>query len=412
MLGAWLTLATLAGTLEVSDRTELRLRYPGLVSGAASLDLETDPDLKLTLASRTMALLLDYDPQLVAWDMNLVGLRPVYLNRGTVRGEWHGRHLRLTLNETASYGSQNFASLVLPTVTAGSPPPVGVFPQATTFLYEASVTTLEAKWATRRWTLDATAAYGLAGGVNDADRAILPLQAGPLATLGVDYSVTRVDHFLTTASASYSAFAFAPSSPFSPGGVQAGLLELDAAWRHLWSRTTSTLIRGGGSEAATEGVSQTGVPVGPPAHLEADPVVEASLQHDFLGRRDAGDVTIGCRLAPTINPLIGLVDERIGGVITGHYLHGRVGLRAQATLSESVPPSRLTGVRLFYSEVAATYRLDRAVSLEIGSRTLWQGPTANAADLARAPANAILPVALVQAVGFVALTVKADPIRF
>ncbi len=412
LVAAWLTFAALAGTLEVSDRTEFRLRYPGLVSGAGSLDLETDPDVQLTLASRRTVLLLEYNPQLVSWDMNFVGLEPVYLNRGTARAGWHDEHLRLSLNETASYGVQNYASLVLPAGTAGSPPPVALFPPATTFLYEGSVTTLEAKWTSRRWTLEGAAAYQLAGGATSTAREILPLQSGPLATLEGDYSMTRLDHLITAAAASYAALEFAPSSTFSPAGVQVGLVEVDEAWRHGWSRTLSSLLRGGASEAATQGVSDTGIPESPPAHFETDPVAEASLRYDLSSRSSTGDVTLACKLAPTINPFIGLVDERIGGVLAGHYQQGVVGLRFQAAFSESVPPSRLTGVRLYYSEVAATYRLSRAVSIEIGSRTLWQEPSASAAALALAPANAVLPVPVVQEVGFIALTLKADPIRF
>jgi hypothetical protein len=412
IVAGWLTMAALAGTLEVSDRSEFRLRLPGLVSGRPSLDLETDPDAKLTLASSRTALLVEYNPQLVSWDMNIVGLHPVYLNRGNGRAEWHDEHLRLSLNETASYGSQNFGSLVLPAGTAGSPPPVGVFPPTTTFLYESSVTTLEAKWTSRRWTLDASAAYQLAGGVTAADRGILPFQSGPRATLEGDYSVTRLDHLITAATASHATFAFAPNSAFSTAGVESGLVEIDEAWRHRWSRTTSTLLRGGASEAATQGVSDTGIPESPPAHFETDPVAEASLRYDVASRNSTGDITLGCSLAPTINPLIGLVDERIGGVLAGHYHRGLVSLRVQAAFSESVPPSRLTGVRLFYSEVAATYRLSQAVSIEIGSRTLWQEPSASAAELALAPANAVVPIPVVQEVGFVALILKADPIRF
>src|SRR5580700_1154210 len=161
MLASWLSMAALAGTLEVTDRTEFRLRYPSIVPGVAALDLETDPDVRLTLGSRTTTMLLEYVPQLAGWDMNLVGLQPSYLNRGTARGEWHGRRVRLSLSETASYGTQSFASLALTPGPEGAPARVDVFPAANTFLYESSLSTLEVRWTPTRWRISASAGFQL-----------------------------------------------------------------------------------------------------------------------------------------------------------------------------------------------------------------------------------------------------------
>jgi hypothetical protein len=406
MVASWFTVAALACTLDVSDRTEFRLRYPGLVANMASVDLETDPDAKLTLASRSGTLLLEYAPQLVAWDMNIVGVQPAYLNRGTARGEWRWSHVQLALTEVASYGLENFGSLALTPGPNGAPASVNVFPVANTFLYEASLTTLEARWRPRRWSLTAAAAYQLAGGATVAAQETLPLQSGPLGALSADYSVTRVDHVIASMAASYATFST---------GVDGGLLEVDEAWRHGLSRTTSLLLRGGASEAATRGISADDTPEPPqaPFHFETDPVAEILFRWDYASRHATGDFTASSRLGPTVNPLIGLVDEQVGGTLAGHYARGLVGLRAQATFLESVPPSRLTGVRLFFGEVAATYRLTRAVSMDLGIRTLWEEPSASGEQLATAPANAVyLPVPFRQEVGFLSVTIKADTFRF
>lgn len=405
MIAGWLTLAALAGTLEVSDRSELRLRYPGVQPGAASIDVETDPDALLTLASHTSTLRIEYAPQLVAWDLNIVGLQPSYLNRGTARGEWRARHLTLSLSETAAYGAQSFASLALAPGPEGAPSRVDVFPTPGTFLYEASLTTLDARWNLPRWTLTASVAYQLAGGVTPRDRETLPFQSGPLGTLAGDYSLSRVDHLLTSASGSYASFST---------GVDGAIVQVDEAWRHGWSRLTSTLARLGVAEAGTRGISPSDTPEVPPGPLQLDtyPVAEGLIEHDVSGRRDAGDILLDAKLGPTLNPLIGLVDERIQGTLAGHYLRGRVGLRAQVTLSESVPPAQLEAVRIFYQETAASYQLSQAVSVEVGTRTLWQEPTASAAVLEHAPPNALyVPVPVVQEVVFLGLTLRADPVK-
>ena len=66
--------ADLSGSLTVSDRTEARVRAPGTVTtvgtAAASLDLETVPEARLTLASRRARYVFTYAPRLTLWDVN------------------------------------------------------------------------------------------------------------------------------------------------------------------------------------------------------------------------------------------------------------------------------------------------------------------------------------------------------
>jgi hypothetical protein len=406
LLGGLLTAAALVGTLDVSERTEFRLRYPGLNPEGAAMDLEADPDIRLTLASRSTSLLLEYTPQLAAWDLNETGIQPDYLNRGIARLEWKGRRLRLSLSEAASYGVQSYGSLASTQPVDGSPARVDVFPSIGTFLYESSTSTLEAKWTSGRWLLTGSGGYQLSGGADAVARETLPFQSGPFLVLAENYSVTRRDRAITTASGIDATFS---------SGVDDALVQLDEGWRHQWSRETFSLLRGGIAEGATRGLSASDALEGPgaPYRFATEPVAMATLQRDFVGRVNTGEVNVTASLGPTINPIGAFLDERVGVSTAGHYERGRVGLRGQITLSESVPTSELTGVRIFYTEIASSYRVSRAVTLEIGARSLWQAPTASAAVLAEAPRDDLyVPVTVFQEVIFAAVVLQASTIHF
>jgi hypothetical protein len=443
-LGA-LVLAALAGTIDVSDRSEFRLRLPGLsvtgavVPGEGSLDLETDPDLRLTLSSRTTTYVLEYAPQIVAFDMNL-GLQSTFMNTGTARAEWRGRRLRFSLAETATYGLRNFASLTVPSGTStqtgtspggmsqggmspGGTSGVGAVPASTTstIWYESSNTLASAGLSLRLWTLAATGGYQLSGGATPAARAAIPSQSGPLANASADYALARTDHLTTFATASASTTTIlstllAPSASSktvqAPSGfvnIDTALAEVDEAWQHAWSRATTTLLRAGASGGQTNGPYST-------AGLDVDPVGEARVTQAFRGRNQIANVTLDASVRPTINPLLGNIDERVQASVIADYLYGRVELAAQVTASESVPPSSPLGLRIFYTQVVSSFRLSRAILLELGSRAFWQVPTGTPNALP-APAGQVTAPPLVlaafkQEVGFVALTVRLDPVRF
>jgi hypothetical protein len=395
MVGA-LLLAAFAGTLALSDRTEFRLRDPGLVPGTGALDLETDPGIKLTLASRTATYLFEYTPQLAAWDMAVEGIHPAYLNNGRVRADWQSHLVRITLRENASYGSRNYGSLVLAPTADGQPPRVDVIPVARTFLYEASTTALDSMISLSRWTIGTSIAYQLGGGATEVARQTLPLQSGPVASLRVDHALTRTDHLITNFSGLDASFS---------NGVESALVDIDETWRRDWSRLTSSQVRAGFAFVRT----RTGAYGS--NESEPEPILAAQVSQKVLTRGQLGQITLSSQLEPYVNPLIGLVDERVGAALLGRYTHGRLQISGQISVAESVPPSRATGVRLFYSDVTASYRVSRAVLLELGSRALWQEPT-QPQGTAPGGQAALLPVAVMQEVGFLAMTVQANPIRF
>src|SRR5690242_6454774 len=99
MLSLLLVAADLAGTLAVSDRTEVRVRAPGTTPAPASLDVETAPDVRVTLAWTRWRSVLAYTPLLTLWDASTPARRPTWLNAGEARLEWHGARAQIALSE-------------------------------------------------------------------------------------------------------------------------------------------------------------------------------------------------------------------------------------------------------------------------------------------------------------------------
>src|SRR5690348_6729750 len=101
MLAAWFLATAMSGTLELSDRCEMRLRDPGDVTGTPSLDLETEPRGKLALASRRARFVVSYAPRLTLWNAN-VDPSPTLLQVGTAHADFRNRFVTWRLDERAS----------------------------------------------------------------------------------------------------------------------------------------------------------------------------------------------------------------------------------------------------------------------------------------------------------------------
>src|SRR5580658_4965275 len=215
--------ADLAATLTLSDRTETRLRDPGDTPTAPSVDIATMPEARLSLASSRSNFALAYTPRLTLWDVNDVGLRPLWLDAGSARLESRYGRTTLSLAQEASYGSMSFADLTFAPGPEGAPPHVDVVPTSKIIEFESTSTTLGSRTETRRWEVVSSVGYQLSGGADDASRLIIPLQKGPLAEAMAAFAASPVDHFATTLTGSETAFS---------SGPEIILGEEDEGWKH------------------------------------------------------------------------------------------------------------------------------------------------------------------------------------
>jgi hypothetical protein len=365
MLAALLTTLALTDTLEVSDRTEVRVRVPGTVA-AAALDVETAPALRLTLGSRRLQLTLDEAPRLTLSELGRAA-QPAFFNGGEARVAWLGSLARLSLDETAGYGLVDFASSPVVPGTPAAPPSVSLIPALSILPYEASSTTLTSTLTLRRWAVATSVGYQLAGGATADARLLLPLEAGPFGEASADYAFARRDHAVLTLSASDTTFSS------GPGDV---LVEPSVGYRHLWSRTIETTLTLGAGEARAR-ISPRAA-----ATFETYPVIEGVLARRS-GAEGQLDARASVRLGPVVNRLYGDVEERMEATLGASYRARRLTTHVFASGSRSVPATGPYATSLFGGELGSSYGATRVVAVDGGLRCIWQRQEATLAAFAQ-----------------------------
>jgi hypothetical protein len=103
-------------------------------------------------------------------------------------------------------------------------------------------------------------------------------------------------------------------------------------------------------------------------------------------------------LGPVINPLIGLVDQRVQGTLAASHTHRRLATKLFLSASQSVPPNGVNATSLLAGELGVAYGATRAVALDAGFRGFWQRQEASGASF-------------LQATAFVGVTLRAPPMR-
>ena len=386
--------AAFSGTFLLSDRTEFRLRDPGTDPTQASLDLETAVDARLALEWRRASLRLDYSPHFALWDMNISAIQPTMTNGGSLHAEWRPGLVHLSLDQSASYGGMNLASIALvtaPGATPTAPPLVNVVPVSRVLNYVSSATTLSARAELRRWTLGSTVSYQLSGGADADARAYLPLQSGPVGELRADYAASHVAHLITVASAQQNTFSFGPEATIAGG---------EERWHHEWSRYTQTQFSLGASAVRSR--------LGPTAPSESSgyPIAEATVEHRRGFGQERFIFRATARVSPMINPLLGTVDERLQGTLGMTWTHRKLVLAGALAAQQTLPPDATDAIQLFTAEAVATYEAYPSLSFDGGVRGMVQ--------------NAVQPVAggpsteatFLQAIVFVGVTIRAPVARF
>jgi hypothetical protein len=356
MLAPFLLALDLAGAVDVSDRTELRVRAPG-TNAAASVDVETDLTARLSLRSRRWTYTLEYAPTLTLWDLSAgPAVEPAFFNAGDARVQWQGRSALVSLEENAGYGLVDFASTPVVPGTEGQPPSVTLIPGLSLLPFMSSTTTLTSRLTLPRWTVDISAGYQLAGGATEDAQALLPLSTGPFGEARVDYAALRRDHVFVTLSASDTAFSSGPDDL---------LVEPSLGYRHLWSRSIETSLRLGVSEGHTRASAVSA------EALETFPVVEGVVERR-TAREGQLDARASARLGPVINRLVGIVEERVEANLSASYLRRKVTARGFVSASRSVPATGLYATSLFAGELGTAYGAAKLVTVDTGVRFIWQ----------------------------------------
>ena len=397
LTGLWLA-ASLSGVIDLSDRTELRLRDPGDVANTAAIDLETAPDAKLTLSSRRARFTVSYIPRLTLWDMNVDLEAPVLLESGSARAEWHNRFEQWWIDQQASYGGTNLTALSYATTATPSgttTPRVDAVPVSRVIEYESSQTTIGTRVALRKWTFEWDLGYEVSGGAGVEDEAVLPKQYGPLAGGKADFAATRRSHFITAVTGEESTFST---------GAQSTLVEGQESWRYSLRRSTTLELAAGAAEARVRPIE-----VFPYTHLTY-PVAEVALEQAYASAlQDRWVARFNVRVEPVINRLFGTVDERAEAALRGTWTRRRTQVNADITAQETVESHDQNGVELIYGEASVSMPTSASgtVAFDVGTRC-----TAQRLNTPIAPGSSeFTQASFVQGILFVGVTFRARPMR-
>jgi hypothetical protein len=405
------------GTFTLSERTEVRGRDPDQVTGGAAMDLDLGVDARATLSSPHHVYTLAYTPKLSFLDLNAVGFQPALLHGLLASAEWRTGHVSVLVSELASYGERAMASLGTLTTPGtpvqtgpnGQPLPVAnaqLQPTVEKFLYAGSNTTVSSTLTLRPWLVTGTIGYQLSGGADSVAQQSLPFQQGPTAEALADLRATRHDHLVTDVSAREATFSApaglppvnAPSG--APGtGTEVMLVEAREQWKHAWTRTTSTMLSAGVSEARSRDAAFD------PYTYSTDPTVEGSVEQRFGRGKTLASIVLDLRLAPLVNQLTGIIDERVQGSVTGSWSRRKVTLGASVTAAQSTDQSTAYASRVLMGEVDASYAHSPALSFDVGARVITQDQN-SATTLPNDTTGPVSQTSFGQALFFVAVTIR------
>jgi hypothetical protein len=353
LISALVAVAALRGTIDVSVRTEVRARDAS--DGAVVGDLETALNVLAAAKSRQWELKIGYAPRVTL--RGDIGPSPDVLHGVVLGAGYRGRRESLSLYGEWSVGRQTWTPLV-PEAMAGSgaAPVVGTLPAPLVIDYAASRTGLLAKLVpARRWALSLTLEYALSGGTDARSRASLPFQVGPRGALGAEYALTRTDHLTTTLGAQRADFSSGPEDI---------LTQATESWRHALGRNTESTL-GGGAAWTTARTSASAT-----FRTLTLPVVEAAIAHRIPSPRI--DLRASGRVAPVIDPITGVMDERVDASSSASWRATRA-LSILATVGglQSIAWARPGAVTVLFHQLSVTYRANKVVQLEGGTRSYW-----------------------------------------
>jgi hypothetical protein len=405
-----------ASTLTFADRTEVRGRdTSGSLAGTdKSVDVETAPELRLRVRGNhdDDELQLYYTPRLIlshaAYDvcgpatatascgvLPNIGASyansptPEILNGGGLTFKHQHARTAIALIEQATYGTVDAGSLLNEPLWTGADVPPPVFPIAKYPDIQLELVTSYGglsfyEQVTPRINFQVNASMGVYGGPNNASRATFPLTESPGLQLKLEDSVTRLDDFIISGGADYTAVTaytgvvpgYAPGprapvdvAPTSPQYSMRGYGE--ARVRHRWSRQSSTEVAVGGVGAFQQ-VQPDSTKAAVATRLTPYPMGEFITT---VGVGAAPQATVHtsfiaiARVQPWIDIFDGTVVERAEGVLGAITTAGQNTYRAEAVGHYVIPTDASPGrYRFLYGELDYARALGRTLSIDFGGR--------------------------------------------
>jgi hypothetical protein len=414
--------ADAAGTLAVSDRSEVDLRrvVPGQTTSTRStaLDVQTVPQATLQLVWPDLTFALGYGVGIAAVDIlneqrPADQKRPVVNHNGSLTIGWNDKDLRITLAVGASYGKRSYLGLTpaldlnvrAPAPAAGTPQPPPAPPtQGPVVAYVPltekilDVGALRASLAAvyqfdAQWTGNASAYYEVSGGVTTESEFYLPRQRGPGLTVGASYQLDMQNALITTVAAS--------DISVSRTGGEYMTVTANEVWGHRWSEQTNGSVGLGFT-------SQRYRPFRTYSWGTSTlPNALASISHTIpLEKTSALNFLASSGVGTGYNAVTGSVLYALTAVATAGWTYDTFGTVAAFNYGQSLhlretdpDTTRSVGMSL-----TATYTPVPPIDFQAGGRITWQiVPATSGVNAVDYPAQWVL---------FLGLGLRAPPLLF
>jgi len=395
-------LADCAGTLEVSNRIELRGREtenPPAAAGtsaAASLpnpgvDLLDVPTVHLELKQHSWDTTMGYTAFAIIPDLETGQPIPQILQTASIGEVWHDRTIRIGIFESGQYGGENSAYLSSPSspvtsasLTPGAPAPVTGTPgvqalaNPATLHFGSSRTDLTSQvTVSRRWVETNLIEYAVQGGTDAASRAILPVVYGPRAEATVRYSASRIDAAETSVSGAHSDSTSGACFPALINPLPAGsiceptgdTLQATETWRHHFTRQSEAWLGAGPAVVAAR--------LRPSSAYEdaVYPAVLAGFQYKRSVEHVRTVLRFDAQIAPLVDVRSGIVDDRAQGILTLQVPLRDVNVLGGLSATRSVASLLSQPVSAVRGSVEVEVKLDPELSVGAGVRYAWQEQT-------------------------------------
>lgn len=440
MIATAVLAAQYAGTLDLSETTRIGARssipapvVPLPTPGAFGTDYLA-ADLAASFTARLHVLdphwdyALYYSPTLTAADVEL-GFVPQLLQTGGAAIGWHGRFLRVTLSESASYARISsallFQQLTVQGQTLGPAPPItagqtttpgqtitpgqtttpGQTPVGPTTQLQPTVAPAGIDFGStstigsvsdrtgRRSSVSLAGGYLVSGGLNPPAKLIFPISYGPLAIGTVAYGLTPVDSLVVTASGQKTTTSGACPPPSTLLCVEdTPLAELRASLHDQLTGAMSLSVTGG----------VAGYVITTPLLKEAVIQPEgAVVLSDRFGAAGRSSWTLSTGLAPSVDIRTGLVSNRLQAFAAlADLVVYKVMVVYTAGLVQSVPfpttdPYPITALS---GGIEARMPVDRQIIVSAGLQEVWQNQGSYGT--------------LLLSFGYVSVTARAETLTF
>lgn len=379
--------ADAAGTLNLSDQTEVRVRSSQGVVPNPALDLANTATGRVNLTDRLWTFSLAYSANLLEADAELAPA-PSLLQLGHLGATWADRTVTLGIAEDGTYGLLNSAANgpipTLPTTTmqtqVTTAPPQGVQLLAAPAIihFGASRTALSATNRLGRGeTFSALVEYIMQGGLDSSSQAVMPFTQGPRFSADLAEALSGRHTLDVRLTLQRGETASSPCSPLIPQDLipqptqpcapVTSIEQAAATWRYRLSRQTE-LSAGAGVAAVQLRLQDTQ----PGFDSTVFPIGSASLAHSVPIGRAATTFRLDLAVGPFLNYLSGTVDQRAqatGSITVPTHdvtYSGSLGA-TQSIASAFMEPS--TSLQL---AIGAEYSASPLVGLGGGVRYAWQ----------------------------------------